>query len=169
MHSLLFVPGDRPERFAKAAATGAHAVILDLEDAVVPQAKEAARQACAAWLEAGHEALVRINSIGTAWHTHDLSLLSLPGVRGVMMPKAESAADIAAVAARLPEGKLLVALVETVQGISISSSTPASKAMPTSCSMPAPAWCWPAASAAWHHRSTASRWRWVTQPPWPPT
>jgi hypothetical protein len=49
--SLLFVPGDRPERFDKAAACGAHAVIVDLEDAVAPAAKAQARHAagCARW------------------------------------------------------------------------------------------------------------------------
>ncbi|MEO6985623.1 MAG: aldolase/citrate lyase family protein, partial [Paralcaligenes sp.] len=51
--SLLFVPGDRPERFAKAAASGAHEVMLDLEDAVAPASKIQARQAVSAWLAQG--------------------------------------------------------------------------------------------------------------------
>jgi len=49
MKSYLFVPGDRAERFDKALATGAHAVIIDLEDAVAPEAKVSATQACVAW------------------------------------------------------------------------------------------------------------------------
>jgi citrate lyase subunit beta/citryl-CoA lyase len=80
MHSFLFVPGDRPERFAKAAASGAHTIILDLEDAVAPQSRPHAREACAAWLAAGHQAMVRINGAGTSWHEADLALLSLPGI-----------------------------------------------------------------------------------------
>ena len=51
--SFLFVPGDRPDRFDKAVASGAHQVILDLEDAVAPGAKEGARRAVAAWAGRG--------------------------------------------------------------------------------------------------------------------
>ncbi len=51
--SYLFVPADRPERFAKAQASGADAVIIDLEDAVAPHAKATARAALADWLDTG--------------------------------------------------------------------------------------------------------------------
>ena len=63
--SYLFVPGDRPERFAKALAAGAHAVILDLEDAVTPERKPAAREAIAGWLAAAPAPVfVRVNPAG---------------------------------------------------------------------------------------------------------
>ena len=59
MHNcLLFVPGDRPERFARATASGADAVVIDLEDAVQPDAKSAARAHVAEWLAAGGKAIV---------------------------------------------------------------------------------------------------------------
>ncbi|RYG06615.1 MAG: CoA ester lyase, partial [Burkholderiales bacterium] len=74
--SYLFVPGDRPERFPKALASGAGAVILDLEDAVAPDAKDAARRDVAAWLASGPVAdvHVRINASGTPWFDDDLQM-----------------------------------------------------------------------------------------------
>lgn len=112
--SLLFVPGDRPERFAKAAASGAHEVILDLEDAVAPEAKAHARGAVAAWLADGARAIVRINAADTEWFEQDLAMVGSAPAAGVMLPKAD-AASTARVAAALP-GRNVVALVETVSG-----------------------------------------------------
>lgn len=115
--SYLFVPADRPERFAKALAAGADAVIVDLEDAVGPAAKDDARRALAGWL-AGPEAApvwVRVNAAGTPWHAADVSLCVHPQVRGVVLPKAESAQGLAALAAALP-GKPLLPLVESAAG-----------------------------------------------------
>ena len=86
--SLLFVPGDRPERFDKAAASGAHRVILDLEDAVAPAAKAVAREAVAQWLSQGHTALVRINAADTPWFDEDLRMLRVACGAGLMLPKA---------------------------------------------------------------------------------
>lgn len=116
--SYLFVPGDRPERYGKALTSGAHAVVLDLEDAVLPDNKPAAREAMRAWLAQPREAgvLVRINPAGTPWHADDCGLLRLPGVRGAMVPKAQDAAELAAVAAHLGDGRHMVGLVETVAG-----------------------------------------------------
>jgi citrate lyase subunit beta/citryl-CoA lyase len=115
--SYLFVPGDRPERFDKALAAGAHAVILDLEDAVMPERKAQARAAIHEWL-AGTKAgvFVRINPAGTPWHEEDCALLAAASVRGVMVPKAEDAASLARIAARLRAGQELIPLVETVAG-----------------------------------------------------
>lgn len=113
--SLLFVPGDRPERFAKAVASGAHRVILDLEDAVAPAAKDSARNAISAWLEAGGEAVVRINAADTPWHAEDLALVRSLGRATVMLPKADGA-SAAAVAAALP-GRAFIALVETAAAL----------------------------------------------------
>lgn len=108
--SYLFVPGNRPERFAKGLAAGADAVILDLEDAVPPAEKSAARAHVAAWLSAEHPVIVRVNAVGTAWCADDLAACRLPGVAGVMLPKAEHEDQIAAVVSGLalrprPEGE----------------------------------------------------------------
>lgn len=98
--TLLFVPGDRPERFAKAAGSGADAIVLDLEDAVPPAGKPAAREAVrAAWpaLHArGVPVVVRSNAWGGAEWAADLDCLrALPGIAALMLPKAESAEAVA--------------------------------------------------------------------------
>ena len=112
--SLLFVPGDRPERFDKALASGAHAVVLDLEDAVAPAAKVGARGAVAAWLAGGKRAVVRINGADTPWFADDVAAVTAAGAAALMLPKAEPASLAAAAAAsKLP----LIALVETVAGV----------------------------------------------------
>lgn len=112
--SLLFVPGDRPDRFAKASATGAHDIILDLEDAVAPGAKSQARDCVAAWLGAGHRAMVRINAADTTWHEDDLAMLrSFPGA-GLMLPKAETASLAQTISAMA--NHRVIALLETVKG-----------------------------------------------------
>lgn len=102
--SLLFVPGDRPDRFAKAEASGADALILDLEDAVALDGKAAARAAVAERLAAprGEVALlVRVNPLGSSLCAEDLAALHGLAPDGVVQPKAEGAADVAALAARL--------------------------------------------------------------------
>ena len=117
VRSYLFVPGSRPERFAKALEAGADAVILDLEDAVGPADKAAARDAIAGWLSPAHPALVRINGLESPWFQDDLALCALPGVAGVVLPKAERASDIAAVVARAGKEVPVLPLVETAAGI----------------------------------------------------
>ena len=115
--SYLFVPADRPERYAKAIASGADAVIIDLEDAVAPDAKGSGREALNGWL-AGAPApvIVRINSADSAWFGDDLRVCRHPSVLGVMVPKSERVEDLARVAAAAP-GKRLLPLVETAAGI----------------------------------------------------
>ena len=79
LRSLLFVPGDRPERFAKAGASGADAIILDLEDSVVPARKAAAREAVAALLaSAGDSVLrfVRVNPLDSEFLNDDLAVIA---------------------------------------------------------------------------------------------
>lgn len=111
--SFLFVPADRPERFEKALASGADAIILDLEDAVTPAAKNQARASAAAWLAAGGEAILRVNPPGTPWAAEDEALADLPGVLAVMRPKAEADEGLVRLASRKP----VIALIETARGV----------------------------------------------------
>ena len=97
LRSLLFVPADRPERFAKAVASGADAIILDLEDSVVPARKAEAREAIAAYLAqpCGDVArFVRINPLDGGMLADDLS--AARGADGLVLPKAEGAVSVAA-------------------------------------------------------------------------
>ncbi|MDQ8030776.1 MAG: CoA ester lyase [Bordetella sp.] len=123
--SLLFVPASRPERFAKALQSGADCVILDLEDAVAPQQKDAARDALVQALAAlGSQdlarTLVRINAGDTAWHASDLQALApwaARGLCGVVVPKSEAAATLQGVAQALGPAAALVPLVESLAGL----------------------------------------------------
>src|SRR5450830_1492664 len=117
--SFLFVPGDRPERLAKALASAADAVILDLEDAVAPAANPAARAQHWPGLSGAERQrlLVRVNAVPTPGHGDDLDLLEgLPGLAGLMLAKAESAAQLQPLASRLP-GLPLLPLIESAQGL----------------------------------------------------
>jgi citrate lyase subunit beta/citryl-CoA lyase len=113
--SYLFVPGNRPERFAKACAAGADAVIIDLEDAVPAAEKAAARSAIAAWLTPAQPVLVRINGADTEWFGDDLRLCSVPGVAGIVLPKAERPEDIKRL--RLAGAARVLPLVESARGM----------------------------------------------------
>src|SRR3546814_11585975 len=97
LRSLLFVPGDRPERFAKAAASGADAIILDLEDSVAPANKAAARGHIADYLAGTREVvtLVRVNPLDG--HMTAADVVAIVGARpdAIMLPKAEGAPGIA--------------------------------------------------------------------------
>jgi citrate lyase subunit beta/citryl-CoA lyase len=118
--SYLFVPGERAERFDKALASGADRVILDLEDAVLPEAKSRARDSLHDWLErrdADARVLVRINGVDTPWHEDDLRLAALPGVAGIMLPKAERGSELVRLRAMLRESQALYALIETVDAL----------------------------------------------------
>ena len=98
MRSMLFVPGDRPERFAKAAASGADAVIVDLEDAVAPARRAEARRHAAEWLRAQAcdvPRWVRINPVDTADALEDLAAVVEARPDGVVLPKARNGADLA--------------------------------------------------------------------------
>lgn len=115
--SYLFVPGNRPERFQSALSSGADAVIVDLEDAVEPGAKEDARATLTAWLSRTHPVLVRINGRGTPWFEEDAKLAALDGVAGVVVPKVESASDVIEVASRARRKVPIFPLVETAAGM----------------------------------------------------
>ena len=114
-HSYLFVPGNRPERFAKACAAGADAAIVDLEDAVPPAEKTAARTALANWLSPEQPVLVRINGAETEWFGDDLSLCRMPGITGVVLPKAGGIEHIRSVRKSIGAGSILP-LIESAQG-----------------------------------------------------
>jgi len=111
--TFLFVPGDRPDRFDKAVASEADIVILDLEDAVAPGAKNMARKAIGDWLRAGNSAVVRINAAGSAWFEEDLQLSTCSSLLGFMLPKAEMEPALDRVATMKP----VVALIENAIGV----------------------------------------------------
>ncbi|MGW2159037.1 HpcH/HpaI aldolase/citrate lyase family protein [Nonomuraea sp. NPDC001699] len=112
----LYVPGDRPGRFAKAAASGADVIIIDLEDAVAPEAKDAARAHAVAYLreprEAGPAVHVRVNDVTTARGLDDLAAVG-ELADAVRLPKVESPAALDA----LPGTAPLYALLESAAGI----------------------------------------------------
>ena len=112
--SLLFVPGSRPDRFDKAMAAGADAVVVDLEDAVAAPDKSRAREALAAWVAPERAVIVRINGADTDWFRDDLALCARPGVAAVMLPKAERADDIAVL--RAAGAIAVLPLVESAAG-----------------------------------------------------
>lgn len=115
----LYVPGDRPERFDKAVASGAQLVILDLEDAVAPNRKADARSHVSDWIRSldGKPAPlveVRVN----AGNDDDLEVLvRLSGDFGIRVPKVESLADIDRVVDAMSRGVRITALIETALGI----------------------------------------------------
>jgi citrate lyase subunit beta / citryl-CoA lyase len=119
--TYLFVPGNRPERFDKALAAGADAVILDLEDAVAPDDKARARANVREWI-GGHpdvrsRTVVRINDSTTAWFADDLDMLREASVAFSMLPKAEREEQVATVVAALGAQGRLLPIIETAQGL----------------------------------------------------
>ncbi len=115
--SALFVPGSRPERFAKALASGADAVIVDFEDAVEEPLKRIARDNLGQFLTANPQArvLVRVNAPDHAEHAADLAFCKQhSGVGAVLLPKVENAAQVAAVAAT---GKAVWPIIESARGL----------------------------------------------------
>lgn len=115
--SVLFVPASRPERFTKALASGADIVVVDLEDAVAPTDKVTARIALKQFLEATPEAsvIVRINAASTEYFISDIELCrQLPGVKAIMVAKAQSTEALQIVA---NTGKPVWPLVETALGV----------------------------------------------------
>lgn len=125
--SYLFVPGNRPERFAKALASGADRVILDLEDAVAPTDKPLAREAIASWVaslapQQLERLLVRINEAASAAHMDDVLCLQRMSMKCVMLSKCESAEQLAQLVSQLPAGTQVLPLIETVRGVLAAQS-----------------------------------------------
>jgi citrate lyase subunit beta/citryl-CoA lyase len=114
--SYLFVPGNRPDRFAKACAAGADAVVLDLEDSVATGDKVTARAAVAAWLTPAQPVLVRINVANSECFLDDLKLGGKPGIAGVLLPKAERVEDVRVVTAHFGSATPILLQIETAQG-----------------------------------------------------
>ncbi|HEX4137996.1 MAG TPA: CoA ester lyase [Bryobacteraceae bacterium] len=108
--SYLFVPGNRPERFPKALASGADAVIIDLEDAVPPAERAAARANVAAWVSPERCVFVRVNGAQTEWFRDDVAMCEKAHVAGVVLPKAERVEDVQTI------GKPVLPIIETAQG-----------------------------------------------------
>lgn len=114
--TALYVPGDRPQRVAKALASDAEIVIVDLEDAVAPSQKALAREVLAT-LPTDRAVQVRINAAASPWHEDDVrAVADLPDAVGVRLPKLESADQVRRIAERLP-GRPIHALIESALGV----------------------------------------------------
>lgn len=114
--SLLAVPGHRPDRFAKAARSGADAIMVDLEDAVGSELKVAARENVHKFLSSGASCAVRINAASSPWYAEDVEMLQ--GRRSVViLPKVTSRGQIECLLSQLTEGSCVVPLLETAVGI----------------------------------------------------
>jgi len=116
----IFVPADHPERYFKAASAGGDAIIIDLEDAVAPENKPAARSALCqpGVLPANVEIFVRVNALSTPWHQDDVMAASGLNITGLILPKAEHVSDITDLADRL-DGRQIIALIETAAGLAM--------------------------------------------------
>lgn len=140
LRSLLFVPGDSERKFAKGRAAGADVLILDLEDAVAPSMKQAARTMVAGWLGEADTVeaslFVRVNPLDTGLTAGDLAAMVRPGLAGILVPKANGAQDVTTIAgmidpleaaAGMAPGsvKIMVVSTETPQAMfALGSYTP---------------------------------------------
>ncbi len=122
--SALYMPASNPRAVEKARTLDCDVVILDLEDAVLPDAKAAAREAAVAAVRAGgfgrREVVVRVNALSTPWGEADLAAIAAAGPDAVLVPKIAGAGDVAAYNARLaqaPEHTQLWTMIETCQAI----------------------------------------------------
>jgi len=116
LRSLLFVPGDRPDRVEKALGLNADALILDLEDSVALEAKATARQMTAEFLRSdrrGRKLFVRINPLDSGLMDDDLDALKDAAPDAFILPKAEGGASVEAVAVRAPGIPVLPIATET--------------------------------------------------------
>ena len=114
---MLFVPGDRPDRFAKAAASGADKVILDLEDAVSADKKAEARAAVARHSLPAKSVVIRVNGRKSPEFDEDMSALDGTSFATIMLPKTESMSDIDALQKTLNRTVTVIPLIETAAGV----------------------------------------------------
>jgi citrate lyase subunit beta/citryl-CoA lyase len=130
LRSLLFVPGDSERKYERAQASGADALILDLEDSVAPENKTAARKLVAGML-ADHTSrdwsfLVRPNPLDTALTMSDLEAVVRPGLDGLVIPKAAGAADIVQIGRMLDRLEEAAGMTtDTVKLVVICTEVPA--------------------------------------------
>jgi len=130
MRSKLFVPASRPELFAKALASEADAISIDLEDSVVESRKAAARDNVREFLRSaevsasGKIIIVRVNAIGTAHFESDVAAVAGPGLTMLNLPKPENAADVHLAAATLLRAEAANG-AERAAGILANIETPA--------------------------------------------
>ena len=115
--SVLYVPASNARAMAKAAGLPVDALILDLEDAVAPEAKEGAREALRGAAPGPGFRLVRVNGAGTPWYEGDLALVRELRPDAVLLPKVAGPGDVAAAAGALPEGVAVWAMIETPAGV----------------------------------------------------
>ena len=116
--SWLFVPATRPDRFAKAAASGADRIILDLEDAVAPDEKVDARRGLAGTaIPRDVPVYVRVNSALTPWFGDDLAVARTLAIRGILLPKADSAAHVERAVDAIAPQHAIVPIIETAAGL----------------------------------------------------
>lgn len=118
--SVLYIPGSKDRALEKARSLPADAIIFDLEDAVTPEEKPAARALLAATLDStdyGHRArIVRVNGLDTPWGVDDIAAFAGVAVDAILVPKVNSAADLDAVARLIPDVPLW-AMMETARGM----------------------------------------------------
>jgi len=121
VRSLLFAPGSDERKLVKALASAADAVVADLEDAVAPREKAAARELvrdvfAAAAEGAGPLRLVRVNAVGTEFHDDDMAAVAAIAPDAIVLPKATpDAVDTVG-----PAGPPVIAIVETAQGVRLA-------------------------------------------------
>jgi citrate lyase subunit beta/citryl-CoA lyase len=118
----LFVPASRPDRFMKAAMSGADAVLVDLEDAVAPALKDEGRANLPNALALSVPTIIRINAEGTDWHDADLVAVAALGFRLVCVPKVGSTELLDRLASRLGSGTSLIVQIETARGVANAAS-----------------------------------------------
>lgn len=114
--TLLFVPGDHPGRFTRAASSDADEIVIDLEDAVAPEAKATARNNAREWRSAGGHGVIRINGPGSDWYEDDICALS-DRPSAVMVPKVTTAAQVEDLMTRLPAGSRVIPIFETAASV----------------------------------------------------
>lgn len=120
LRSLLFVPGDRPDRMEKALGLEADALILDLEDAVAPEAKPAARQMTAEFLRSAKHGpifFIRVNALDSGLLDDDLAAVLDARPDALILPKAEGAASVKELAAKAPGIPILPITTETPSAV----------------------------------------------------
>lgn len=124
--SVLYLPASNPRALEKARSLDCDAVILDLEDAVAPEAKVSAREAAVAACEAGgfgrRELAIRVNGVGTDWHEADLAAACVAGPDAIVVPKVDSAETVQMLARTLethkaPAHTTLWAMIETPKAV----------------------------------------------------